>query len=79
MLKIYAILILSVLLTTHFHAQGFSINKSGKQTFHFKDEMGRNQATFFSHAPFEDITGLRSDVGGWLSIDIHDVKNPLSG
>jgi len=79
MLIVYKMLFISLLLITISQAQGFSINKSGKQTFHFKDEMGRNQATFFSHAPFEDITGLSSDVSGWVSFDVHDVKNTLSG
>jgi polyisoprenoid-binding protein YceI len=79
MLKIYGVLFISLLIVTFSNAQGFYINKSGKQTFHFKDEMGRNQATFFSHAPFEDITGLSNDVIGWVSFDIQDVKNTLSG
>jgi len=61
------------------YAQGFYINKSGKQTFHFKDENGRNQATFFSHAPFEDITGLSNEVSGWVSFDIQDVGSTLAG
>ena len=79
MSKICRVLFISLLLITLSYAQGFYINKSGKQTFHFYDEMGRNQATFFSHAPFEDITGLSNDVNGWVSFDIQDVKNTLSG
>jgi len=70
---------ISFLLITLSNAQGFYINKSGEQTFHFKDDLGRNQATFFSHAPYEDITGLTNDVSGWVSFDIQDVKNTLSG
>lgn len=73
------VIFISLLFITISYTQGFYINKSGKQTFHFYDEMGRNQATFFSHAPFEDITGLSSEVSGWVSFDIQDVKNTLSG
>lgn len=79
MLIIYRVLLISLLIVTLSNAQGFYINKSGEQTFHFNDEMGRNQATFFSHAPFEDITGLSNEVSGWVSFDIQDVKNTLVG
>jgi len=79
MLIIYRVLFISLLIVTISNAQGFYINKSGEQTFHFNDEMGRNQATFFSHAPFEDITGLSNEVNGWVSFDIQDVKNTLTG
>ena len=79
MLIIYRVLFIALLIVTLSNAQGFYINKSGEQTFHFNDEMGRNQATFFSHAPFEDITGLSNEVNGWVSFDIQDVKNTLAG
>ena len=79
MLIIYRVLFISLLIVTLSNAQGFYINKSGEQTFYFNDEMGRNQATFFSHAPFEDITGLSNEVNGWVSFDIQDVKNTLTG
>jgi polyisoprenoid-binding protein YceI len=79
MLIIYRVVFISLLIVTLSSAQGFYINKSGEQTFHFKDDMGRNQATFFSHAPFEDITGLSNEVNGWVSFDIQDVKNTLTG
>jgi polyisoprenoid-binding protein YceI len=79
MSTIYRILIISSLILSHSYAQGFYINKTGKQTFHFKDKMGRNQATFFSHAPFEDMTGVSSDVSGWVSFSVQDVKNTLAG
>ena len=79
MLIIYRVLFISLLIVTLSNAQGFYINKSGEQTFHFNDEMGRNQAAFFSHAPFEDITGLSNEVNGWVSFDIQDVKNTLTG
>ena len=72
-------LFISLLITVLSYSQGFSINKFGIETFHFNDDQGRNQATFFSNAPFEDITGLSNDVEGWVSLDIQDVKNTLTG
>ena len=72
-------LFISLLITALSYSQGFSINKFGIETFHFNDDQGRNQATFFSNAPFEDITGLSNDVEGWVSLDIQDVKNTLTG
>ena len=72
-------LFILLLVTAFSYSQGFSINKSGTETFHFNDNQGRNQATFFSNAPFEDITGISNDVEGWVSFDIQDVKNTLTG
>jgi len=60
-------------------AQGFNVDATGMQIFHFKDDMGRNQATFFSNALLENITGLSSDVWGEVSFDVHDVENTLQG
>ena len=72
-------LFILLLITTFSYSQGFSIIKSGTETFHFNDDQGRNQATFFSNAPYEDITGISNDVEGWVSFDIQDVKNTLTG
>ena len=60
-------------------ANGFDVNRSGSQTFSFKDKMGRNQATFFSATPLEDITGMSTDVWGNVSFDVQDIKNTLKG
>ena len=72
------ILIISVFVNL-VSAQGFNVDATGMQTFHFKDDMGRNQATFFSNALLENITGLSSDVWGEVSFDMHDVENTLHG
>ena len=63
-------LVLSLLIMTAAFAGGFDINTKGEQTFSFKDKMGRNQATFFSTTPLEDITGMSTDVWGTVSFDI---------
>jgi polyisoprenoid-binding protein YceI len=60
-------------------AQGFNVDATGMQTFHFKDDMGRNQATFLSKAWLENITGFSSDIWGEVSFDVHDVENTLQG
>ena len=72
-------LVLSLLILTTALAGGFDISSKGEQTFSFKDKMGRNQATFFSTTPLEDITGMSSDVWGSVSFDIEDVENTLKG
>lgn len=72
-------LVLSLLIMTAAFAGGFDINSKGEQTFSFKDKVGRNQATFFSTTPLEDITGMSTDVWGTVSFDIEDVENTLKG
>jgi polyisoprenoid-binding protein YceI len=41
--------------------------------------MGSNQATFYSAAPLEDITGMSTDVWGNVSFDVEDIANTLEG
>ena len=72
-------LVLSLLIMTTAFAGGFDINSKGDQSFSFKDKVGRNQATFFSTTPLEDITGMSTDVWGTVSFDIEDVENTLKG
>ncbi len=54
-------------------AQGFDVVASGEQNFSFSDQRGRNQATFFSTTPLEDINGLSNDVKGSVTFD-HNIK-----
>ena len=60
-------------------AGGFNVKATGNQTFSFKDKMGRNQATFFSTTPLEDISGMSSDVMGSVTFDVQDIENTLEG
>lgn len=55
-------------------AQGFKVKASGEQTFNFEDQRGRNQASFFSSTPLEDITGLSNAVKGSITFDVKDIK-----
>jgi polyisoprenoid-binding protein YceI len=56
-------------------AQGFNVNASGEQTFNFEDKYNRNQASFFSTTPLEDITGISNSVIGKVTFDVSDVKS----
>ena len=56
------------------NAQGFKVKASGEQTFNFQDSKGRNQATFYSTTPLEDVTGLSNDVKGKVTFDVSDIK-----
>jgi len=60
-------------------AQGFEVKATGVQTFSFKDENGRNQATFYSTTPFEDINGLTTKLRGKVTFDVKDFANTLTG
>ena len=72
-------LVVTFLLIATTLANGFNVNRSGSQTFSFKDKMGSNQATFYSSAPLEDITGMSTDVRGKVSFDVDDITNTLKG
>lgn len=55
-------------------AQGFKTNITGVQTFNFIDKMGRNQATFYSETPIEDINGTASGLSGTATLDVSDLS-----
>ncbi len=71
-LKTILILFLTVSVTL---AQGFKVKASGEQTFNFEDKYGRNQASFFSTTPLEDITGISNAVKGKVTFDVADIKS----
>jgi len=70
-LKTSIIVLISVALTL---AQGFKVKASGEQTFNFEDKYGRNQLTFFSSTPLEDITGVSNAVKGKVTFNVADIK-----
>ncbi len=69
-----SIALVAILLSTVSFAQGFKVKASGEQTFNFADRGGRNQASFFSTTPLEDIRGLSNDVKGKVTFNISDIK-----
>jgi len=74
MKTVLKIIMVALLLTSVNLAQGFKVNASGEQSFSFNDQYGRNQATFFSTTPLEDINGLTNDVKGIVNFDVGDVS-----
>ncbi len=68
-LSIFAVL---MIYTASIFAQGFKVKASGDKTFTFADN--KNQATFFSTTPLEDITGLSNDVKGSVTFNVGDLK-----
>lgn len=70
-LSIFAVL---MIFTASILAQGFKVKASGEQTFNLADKNGRNQATFFSTTPIEDITGLGNDISGTVTFNVNDIK-----
>jgi len=79
MFKVLSTIVLFICLTTNINAQNFNIPSKGNQVFDLKDTQERNQATFYSEARFENITGLTNDVWGKVSFDVKDFKSTLTG
>lgn len=60
-------------------AQNFKVKAKGIQTFNFTDDRGRNQATFFSTTPLEDINGTANGISGAVSFDPADFAKTIKG
>lgn len=78
-MKKYLILSLLFLINFIINAQGFKVKANGTQTFYFEDESGRNQATFFSTTPLEDITGTANGISGSVTFDVANFAKTLRG
>jgi polyisoprenoid-binding protein YceI len=79
MFKALSKIVLFLCVISNINAQSFNIHSKGNQVFDFKDTQERNQATFYSEARFENITGLTNDVLGKVSFDVKDVNSTLKG
>jgi len=79
MFKAISKIVLLLCVISNINSQSFNITSKGIQVFNFKDTQDRNQATFYSEARFENITGLTNDVWGKVSFDLKDVKSTLKG
>lgn len=71
-LSIFAVL---MIFTASMFAQGFKVKANGEQKFNFEDKAGRNQTSFFSTTPLEDITGLSGGVQGSVTFNVNDIKS----
>jgi polyisoprenoid-binding protein YceI len=77
--RLLLFLFISITFVSTFHAQNFKVKANGTQTFNLEDTRGRNQITFFSATPLEDITGTASGITGTVSFDPTDFSNTLKG
>ncbi|MDH3268926.1 MAG: YceI family protein [Ignavibacteria bacterium] len=71
-IKTFFILLVAVSISL---AQGFKVKATGEKSFNFEDKYGRNQASFFSTTPLEDITGVSNAVMGKVTFNVGDVKS----
>lgn len=79
MYKLKNPLLAFLLITISLQAQGFKVKAKGSQTFNFEDKAGRNQITFFSTTPLEDINGTVNGISGNLSFDISSFAKTAKG
>lgn len=75
MKKTLSSIALLIFFSASLFAQGFKVKASGEQSFNFADKGGRNQATFFSTTPLEDINGLTNDVKGTVTFNVNDLTS----
>jgi polyisoprenoid-binding protein YceI len=77
MKKIYILSFLAISISIS--AQTFKVKAAGVKTFNFEDARGRNQVSFFSTMPLEDITGTGSALSGSITFDISNFAKTLKG
>lgn len=77
--KLKILFVLLFIVSTAVNAQGFKVKAKGTQTFSFRDDKGRNQVTFYSATPLEDINGTANDISGSISFDIANFAKTLNG
>ncbi|KAF0152279.1 MAG: hypothetical protein FD143_1201 [Ignavibacteria bacterium] len=68
-----------VLAAFSIQAQGFNVKAKGTQSFNFEDKAGRNQITFFSTTPLEDINGTANGITGNLTFDVSSFAKTAKG
>jgi len=74
MKNLLIIFVVTIFAVVTIFPQGFKIKATGEQTFSFEDTKERNQASFYSSTPVEDITGLTNDVKGSASFNVSDIS-----
>jgi polyisoprenoid-binding protein YceI len=79
MKNLFKIVLIVLSLLISISAQGFDVKASGSQTFSFEDSTGRNQASFHSYTPFEEVNGLTTQIHGKVSFDVKNFSNTLQG
>ncbi len=79
MRKINKLILFTLIYSSIALSQGFNVKAKGNQTFYFKDDKGRNQATFHSITALDEVDGMSNEISGQVSFNINDVKNTLKG
>ena len=74
MKKTFRTISIIILAVTVSFSQGFKVKATGEKTFNFADKQGRNQVSFFSTTPLEDITGISNAVDGKITFNVADIK-----
>lgn len=77
--KLKILFVLLFIISASVNAQGFKVKAAGSQTFSFRDDRGRNQVTFYSATPLEDINGTANGVSGSVSFDVANFAKTLNG
>lgn len=72
-----ALLVLFLAITMN--AQNFSVKAKGEQKFNFADPGGRNQVSFSSETPLEDIFGTANGISGSVTFDPANFGKTLKG
>jgi polyisoprenoid-binding protein YceI len=79
MKRIFFSITIVFIITSLTSAQSFKIKAGGVQTFDFADKTGKNQATFFSATPLEDINGTSNSISGSVTFDVANFAKSLKG
>lgn len=79
MSRLFTAIFILLLLNLSVLAQGFKVKATGKQTFNFEDQTGKNQASFYSSMPLEDVTGTGNAVTGNVTFDVSNFTKTLKG
>ncbi len=79
MKRLNSIFLLALLFVPVSLSQDFDFQLKGRKEFNLRDSTGRNQAVFYSEAPYENVTGLANDVWGNISFDAEDFRSTLKG
>ena len=78
MKKLFLISIFSLIIISSLTAEGFDVKAKGEQIFNFKAD-GRNQASFTSITPLDEVDGLTTQISGKVSFDVKNIANTLKG
>jgi len=77
--RLRTLIIVMLMTSLLLQAQGLKVKAKGNQNFDFEDKSGKNQITFFSTTPLEDINGTVNAISGNVSFDIANFAKTVKG